>query len=151
MAWETLINTGPPLTQSNIDEFEKAAGVRIPNSLARFWHTWGNGGRLQNLKQITVRIEDRVETPSLHGFYGIKHQKKTYDLESMLGDIRITEFFPFAFDELNGHFFIATDEAREGEVFYGEWDDIVEGNSSRFVRIAANLSQFLDELDPYVQ
>lgn len=137
-----IIDAAPSVTEADLDEAEKAIGLRLPESLRRHYLA-ANGGR--PTPNALIRND---EVYCVHEFIPVKHGRKGEFLEDvvrMSRDHLPVAAIPFAIDAGGDYFLCSVAPDSMGSVwFYAS--DYFNDPSRVMVKLADSLDEFIDEL-----
>lgn len=135
----------PPTSPSRIDDFEKANGIRLPESYRRFL-LHHNGG---------APLPDRIRVPGWPGgftgfntFFGIDSDEDLQDNLDTYEDRIPPGFFPIGDDPGGGLFCLALSAPHEGGIYFWDHEDELdeEGDSKQDMSNMYRVAESIDDL-----
>jgi SMI1-KNR4 cell-wall len=131
-------DTEQALSREDIDQFEKAAGVTLPEAFKQHYLSH-NGG-------YPVDVEDVVGAQYIfpfHGFLPLKYGALPIEMvrKDLADDFEIVEAIPFAYDQGSNIFYISTCSADFGVVY-----QVTAETKNRFT-VCNSFEEFLKGLD----
>lgn len=149
----SIANSGPQLTESELEQFEKTHGREIPIAYRKFLLKY-NGGQ-PNLSGFRMNSGvEQDQTGSVKRFLGINMPERTLDVGYALETFRDripSYLFPVARDPGGNLIGIVVEGEAEGQVLF--WDherEADEGEAptdNNLYFIADTFEKFLDDLD----
>ncbi len=138
-------STGRPLDERDLDEVERAIGLKLPLDLRRHYLTQNGGRPTPNCFPHADEIfEIQIFLPMLIGDRNIGFEEAYKDLVES-NDAFPRGFIPFAVDDTGDYFIYNINANHVGEICFNQSDYF--GDEKRFVvKLSDSLAKFVDSL-----